>query len=52
MTTKTKTKTLISDLELLKALGYGEDSTLKYNNAIEATVRHFKKHWARQSANY
>lgn len=49
---KTKTSIKISDTELLRALGYEEDNTLKYSNAIEATIHYFKKHWARQSANY
>jgi hypothetical protein len=35
---------IISDNEMLKALGYGEDSTLKYNGAIEATIRSFKEY--------
>ena len=33
----------ISDIEMLKALGYEEDYLQKYSNAIEATVDFFKK---------
>ena len=37
-------KTKISDKELLRALGYEEDNSPKYSDAVEATVAFFKKH--------